>query len=388
MLLDQFALGAEPNTPSTPYRALAADRTAAHEPVGRPDLSRTLLLQFDKVGDSLVATPLVEGLKRAAPGNRVFLIGSPQAEQVFRGNPYVDEMIVTPLRPHLSRLDLLRAVSLCRRAVRAWRVTAVVCDVVNSGPYRSLLARALPVRHRVVASHVKYQKLLCRGFIHVNPDLDFKADRAASVVEYNLRVLDALGCSRDGVDIRIFPSAAEREHGESFMRSLGLRPDRRTLAFAPYSKTASTAWPSAQITRFAEIASHEYNVVVFGGPDEAERWARDAGTAGNHTYAAFGLNLREASVAMAHADLLVALNTGSSHLFRTLGIPMLRINADMQPQQLWGYDADPQYHVLRHAVPCGPCLKKACSVPGHPCMSAISAEMVLAKVRSIIGAIR
>jgi ADP-heptose:LPS heptosyltransferase len=346
------------------------------------------MLQFEKLGDSLIMTPLLEGISRCSGGNQIFVIGSSLAGEVFRGNPHVTRFVQTDARPHRSLREFFDLVSLCRRLVRKWSITTVVLDAEMSRPYPALLARFLPVRHRLAIGRVKYQRLTCRGFHHVEPEVEIDRDFSASVLEHNLRLLDALGCPRDGVRVRVFPSAAEKRRARAFMAGLKLDPSRPTVAFAPYSSQAMSAWPSSHVLRFAHLAARQFNLVVFGAPHEAEKWATDTSVEPCSAHEAFGLNIREAAVAIDCADAFVVLNTGSSHLFQTLSIPMLRLDHHAQPFQLWGYEGDPRYHFLRNPVPCGPCFSGTCSVEGHPCMSGITPERVITAIIKILGETR
>jgi ADP-heptose:LPS heptosyltransferase len=168
------------------------------------------------------------------------------------------------------------------------------------------------------------------------------------------------------------------------MESIDLDPARPIVAFAPYSKQDVSAWPQAHVRRFAELAANRFNLVVFGAPEEAVRWERDTASIKAPTHMAFGMNIRETKVALDYADIFVALNTGSSHLFQTLRIPMLRLDHHGMPFQLWSYEDDSRYHFLRNPVPCGPCFLGSCRVPGHPCMSGITPENAIGKVESIL----
>jgi heptosyltransferase-1 len=361
----------------------------AHRPharrAGAPSLQRTLFLQYNKIGDSLVMTPLFEGVKRQDPHNRVFVIGSPHAAVVFRNNPFIDDMVVSSLNPQTSRVDLLRYAALCRRQMHRWQITTVVCDAVNSGPWPAVLLQLLPPSTKVISKRVKHHDLLCRGLFQVNSHVDVDGALQGSMLDYNLDVLCALGCETGGLRVRVFPSVEERARAHAFVAGLPLDRTRRTIAFAPYSSKPVTEWPLPIMRAFLDEAVTRYNVLILGGPAEGARWDRDFADLTPRVHPAFSYNLREISVVLDHADLLVALNTGVSHLFQAIGIPMLRIDGGHSPLQLWGYLADPRYHVVFHPVPCSPCRAGACPLAGHPCMSNISAERVLHQVQQILA---
>jgi ADP-heptose:LPS heptosyltransferase len=354
--------------------------------VNTPDLSRTLFIQFCKIGDSLILSPLFEGIKRSSPGCRVYVVASVEAAEVFRGNPFVDGLAITRLDPGNSRSDQLRYIAFVRRQARQWGITTVICDVVNSWRWSAVMLQLLPVRHRVFGRAVKAQRFLCHAFIHANADTDTRYSREHSVLEYNLRILEQIGCRTAGLRVQVYPSSEERQRAHALIESFGLLPGRRTISFAPYSSKQSSSWPTSQIVDFVDRAAERYNILVFGAPSEGARWGQDVGAPRRGVYTAFGLNLREASVAIGRTDLLVALNSGTSHLFQTLTIPMLRLNAQHSPPRLWGYEGDPRYHSIEYPVPCGPCQLFNCPKVGHPCMSNITAGAVLDRIDHILGA--
>ncbi len=351
----------------------------------RVPLDRVLFLQMNKIGDSLVMTPMFEAIKRHAPGARVYVVASRQGAEVFAHNPYVDGLVATGLDPQRRRRDLPAYWALCRRQLRAWGISTVVCDVVNTGPWPAVLLQLLRPRHAVVAKRFRGQRWLARGLVHVFPDVDVDHARDRSVLGTNLGVLEALGVPRGRARVRVFPSRAERARAHAAVDALGLDPARRTVAFAPYTMNPATAWPAEHVREFASRAAARYNLVVVGGAADAPRWAAEHAADVPGARGVFDLSLRESSVALDRADVLVALNTGVSHLFQTLRVPMVRIDSGHSPAMLWGYRGDPRFHVLEHAAPCAPCLLGACPVAGHPCMRGVTPGAVLARVAAVLG---
>lgn len=353
----------------------------------RVPLDRVLFLQMNKIGDSLVMTPMFEALKRHAPRARLHVIASRQGAEVFRHNPHVDALVATALDPQHRRRDLPAYWALCRRWLRAWRITTVVCDVVNTGPWPALLLQLLRPPHAVLAKRFRAQRWLARGLVHVFPDVDVDRATDRSTLAYNLGVLEALGVPAGRARVRVFPSGAERARAHAAVDALALDPARATVAFAPYTMNPTTAWPADHVRAFAARAAVRYNLVVVGGAVDGARWAREHAAHVPGAHPLFDLSLRETSVALDRADVVVALNTGVSHLFQTLRAPMVRIDSGHSPAHLWSYRHDPRFHVLEHPVPCAPCLKAACPLEGHPCMRGVTPDAVLARVDRVLAGV-
>jgi ADP-heptose:LPS heptosyltransferase len=92
--------------------------------------------------------------------------------------------------------------------------------------------------------------------------------------------------------------------------------------------------------------------------------------------------LPELADLLAHADVFVGTDNGARHLAALIGLPTVTL---FGPTDHVGWNpGDPRHVPVRTGEPCSPCDLTTCPVPGHPCMSGLTPERVLAAVRAIL----
>ena len=77
---------------------------------------RILLVRLRPLGDVVFTTPLLSALRRHYPDAHLTYLVEPDAAPIVEGNPHVNELIVVPRQPGLSRLrdDVVMAGHLAR----------------------------------------------------------------------------------------------------------------------------------------------------------------------------------------------------------------------------------------------------------------------------------
>ena len=97
--------------------------------------------------------------------------------------------------------------------------------------------------------------------------------------------------------------------------------------------------------------------------------------------------LAELAAVIKSADALVIGNTGPAHLGAALGVPVVSLFAPVVPAIKWAPFTE-RLMVLgdQHAA-CADTRARQCPVPGHPCLSSISANDVLEAVRCLVGTV-
>lgn len=147
----------------------------------------------------------------------------------------------------------------------------------------------------------------------------------------------------------------------------------------PGTSAPARAWP---VARFAETArqlrAEGRRVAVTGGPQET---ALTQGAAAGVSVDLGGrTSMSELAAVLAGADVVVAGNTGPAHLAAATGTPVVSLFAPTVPAVRWAPYRVP--HVLlgdQHA-PCRDSRVTTCAVPGHPCLSSVTAADVVRAV--------
>lgn len=179
------------------------------------------------------------------------------------------------------------------------------------------------------------------------------------------------------------PSAAASREAQKWLFSRGWKPGQRLVAIGPGAKKQVSLWP---VDRFEELARRilrlgRHQIVVVGG--QAEQGIGDAlvSRLGAGWNSAGSFDVVGSAALLKNCDLLVGLDTGSTHLAAVMGIPCIALYSGVDHPGRWEPLGE-GHHVLRKEVPCSPCgiLWGPCPVLGHPCMKGISVDEVWEKV--------
>ena len=337
-----------------------------------------LLLGFNKIGDSLHQTRIYRSLKNRSVPPHITVLCTPAAASVVQNNPNVDELVVSPVIPGLSFIDFVRYWILCFRIVLRRKVDMVICDTINANPASALIMKLLPVRYKVYGAPVlkRWHTILMHDLLQPNKGHDY----FEPLLSQTDRLLSGIGCDSEGIVAEVYPSENEKTRADRFMRNIKERCKGPYISLIPFSKQQATSWPIGNLKTFLIEAARKYCVIVFGGNEEDKALL----VADGQIVPAFDLNIREAFWAIKQTDLLVSLDTGPSHFFTGLDIPMLKLNSARIPAAMWGYHGNPRYHEIQLQVPCGHCNSSTCKNNNHLCMEGMTAEMVMETIDTII----
>ncbi len=331
-----------------------------------------LAVRLDSAGDMLLSGPALRAL--AAGSHRLTVLTGPLGAEAAGLLPGVDDVTVwrcpwIAANPEpVDRSDVDAVV----RNLRRRRLDAAV---VFTSFHQSALPTALLLRLagiRVVAAiSDDYPGSLLDVRHRVEDDIP-EPERALSLAR-------AAGFELpDGDDGRLALRQPLPDVGQLRL------PGRPYVVLHPGASVPARAWPARRWTATCSLLSASgQRVVVTGGPTERELTAAVA-TAGTGAVDLGGrTSLPELAAVLAGADAVVVANTGPAHLAAAVGTPVVSLFAPTVPAVRWApYGVR---HLLlgdQHA-PCRDTRARECPVPGHPCLSSVSAEDVRRAVEQL-----
>jgi ADP-heptose:LPS heptosyltransferase len=153
----------------------------------------------------------------------------------------------------------------------------------------------------------------------------------------------------------------------------------------PGSSVDARACPPVQCRRIvAALSAAGHRVVVTGGPAERELATEVAGDTGIDLGGQ--TNLPGLAAVIAGADCVVVGNTGPAHLAAAVGTPVVSLFAPTVPFGQWGPFRVPWVRLGDAAAECRHTRAAHCPVPGHPCLSGIEPQSVVAAVQLLAPA--
>lgn len=338
-------------------------------------LKRILVVRTDRIGDVLLSTPVLSGLRAHCPGAYLAMLVSPYAREVVEGHPALNAVLEDDRTGrHRGIGGFLRLV----RHIRAHRFDAAV--VLHSTWRLALLSVLAGIPIRVGAGYRVYGPLFnFRVYEH-------RKDAKRHEVEYNLRMIEALGVPASSRLPHITLTTQDRDRAEALWRGWAIRSDERVAALHPGSGGSAREWPPASFAALGDRLTEDgVRVIITGGPDEralvdevVKRMRTAPLTLAGET------RIKELAAVLDACDVCVANSTGPLHLAAAVGTPAVALFCPITPcsPTRWGPYGE-GHRVLQPDVPaCPRCIHAAC--PYWDCMTRIPVDAVYAAVQDAL----
>lgn len=329
------------------------------------------ILRALQLGDMLCAVPALRALHAEYPAARITLIGLPWARAfVSRFRRYLFDFVEFPGYPGLAErpFDAARLPGFFNEVKE--RNYDLALQLHGSGEVTNGVLTLFGARH-IAGFHR-------RGRLCPDPERFVEwHDEEHEVTRY-LRLLSRLGIAPQGSALE-FPL---HEEDWQAWAAFGLERDGYVVVH-PGSQLPSRRWPPQRFAAVADaLADDGLQVVLTGTQAEREVTAAVAQAMRRPALDLTGLTaLGGLAALIARARLLVANDTGVSHIAAALKVPSVIVASGSDPRR-WAPLDRRRHRVLFHPTPCRPCAHAVCPI-GHPCALGMGAERVIDEVRSL-----
>lgn len=326
------------------------------------------------LGDAVMSTPALQGLRAAAPESEIALLIHEKLADLFEHYPHVDQVIT--FRADEGVLSVAR-----RLRERKFGFALVLPNSHRSAlevfiariPHRLgygrkwLLTQSLPRP----PSRTRKRSLAEIKVLIAQPSRSRETFPAEAHHVHNyLRLLSApWRAPRLYVTDEEIAAAQKRLPNERLW--LGLNPGAE---YGPAKR-----WP---IERFAEAANRlrkklGCGLLLFGGPNDAALSAQLAAACPGSIDLAGKTRLRELCALLRCCRALITNDTGPMHLAAALGVPVVVPFGSTAPE-LTG----PPSGVITGNVPCAPCFRRECPIDFR-CMRSIEVDQAVEETLKI-----
>jgi len=313
---------------------------------------KILALNGNAVGDVILSTPILKGLKDLFPDSHIAFLVRPECRSLVEGLPFIDEVI--PYKKGERVWPVVRKI---------WRYHMALClDFKYRSAVLPFLAR-IPIR-----AGMRHKRGL---FLNHPVDRDPNEANIYETCNFAGIAQRSLGLKIPGDLTQLYIAEALPEEKKRVQQLFcGLHPKRKVIAVAPFSSRANKDWPIAKysklIARLQE--SLPVQVVMLGGAQDRER-EKIAGAldwVGKTT-------LTEMSEIFRRADLFIGPCSGPLHIAAASQVPIVALYSSTSPNQ-WAPKKNTT--VIFHQQECCPCDRKPCTCTEFPCVDAIEVNEV------------
>ena len=354
---------------------------------GRPQ--SVLIVVTRRLGDVLLATPLVRSVKRAWPEAAVDALVFEGTQGALNGNPDLRRVLTVPERPgrraHLRfLLGLARRYDLAlstqhgdRATLYAWIAGRSRAGLLDNAPgwKRALLQHAVPFD-----------------------------DRDTHTVRMNLALAAAVGIPAQGEVVAAWTPDEER----AAARLIGKDDGRPFAVLHPYPKFHYKMWrQEAWIELGRRLTDLDYRIAVTGGRDDEElpyngRIVR--AMPGDSIDAAGTLTFGASACLVSRARVFIGPDTALTHVAAALGVPTVALYgptncvkwgpwprghaAGSNPWRRLGSQRRGNVLLLQGPGACVPCSLEGCDRhvgSFSDCLQAVSVDQVMEAIGSLLG---
>ncbi|NYF80687.1 ADP-heptose:LPS heptosyltransferase [Granulicella arctica] len=345
---------------------LALERIVRKKQVAPAQVRQLLILEYRlPLGCCVHLTPLFEALKRCRPELCIAVATRGLGSQVLRHSPFIDHLIETPD----PLIDLCSTVKHLRHALRTLNFTPD-CVLTGASDQRtriSLLGLFASSGWR--GGYTQKPALYQRPLVY---------DRTLSLINNNLRLAKLLDCTPQIKEPHVSFSQSDAEAAASLLRQANPQGNPIVIMVTANSGGQSTGWHSDRFVQVIKAAHTRGCTVVYVGtaadvnPIEALSQAAN----GIGTSIAGKTTVTQLAAVLAMSDVMVTLDTGTMHVGRATGVPMVVLGPSWQKPLEWLPLGIENVRILRG--------EDRDTVPSNYHLDEISADSVIAALNELL----
>jgi lipopolysaccharide heptosyltransferase II len=337
-----------------------------------------LCIRLDSLGDVLMTSPALRGLKESRPGRRITLLTSQAGGQVAPLIEEIDQTILydppwmkaTPPSVHGDA-----EFHMIQQLKRVGFDAAVIFTTFSQSPLpASLMAFMADIPLRLAYCRENPYQLLT----HWIPETDHPEDSGMRhEVRRQLDLVAAVGSRTSNERISIAVPQDALESARHLLEGIELDQGKPWIIIHPGATASSRRYPADGFAAAAQqlAAEHGVQIVFTGTASEVQLIEHIRQSMPARSFSLAGrLSLQEFSAAVSLAPILVSNNTGPVHIAAGVQTPVVDLYALTNPQHTpWMLP----HRTLSHVVPCKYCYKSVCPMGHHHCLKLIPPQAIV-----------
>jgi heptosyltransferase II len=343
-----------------------------------PDLCPRSIVVFlpNWVGDVVMATPTLRGLRESFPDARIIYFGRSIALDTLSGTDWSDGVILAAPKARSRTLGQLQLVG----ALRSGRFDLAVL-MTNS--FRTAFMAKLAGIGRIAGYDRDARRFLLTDRI-LPPRDDSGQLVPTSAVDYYAELGAVLGVEVTSREMYLPVTETDEQEAEELFKSAGIDRGKPVVMLNPgASGGTSKIWGARRFAQAADILAETRGaqIIINSAPAEKQIAAEVASRMVNSPVINFAdrdntLGLLKSM--LRRTNVLITNDTGARHIAVAVGAAVVTVFGSTDP--LWARINCSRERIVSVEVDCGPCGKKLCTqIPGpmyHHCMEKVTPEMV------------
>lgn len=325
------------------------------------------------LGDQIMATPALDAIRRRYPNAHIAGHGSRAAEMLYSGSSWFDSFVVSEKR------DSARAQA---KLLREEKFDACL---LLTGSFRTAVPPFLArIPHRIGYQWSGRTPLLTAHWHRPRPG-GVKAPYPTK--HYFIDLVAKLGATDPGPRVYLPLSDESAGKATEWLASQGIAADDPLLPMCVGAKFGpSKLWPAAYFAAAADHMTREHGarVILLCAPGEEPIGAAVRGHAKEPLFdtGLDPLTIEVLKAIIARSRVLLTNDTGPRHIASSYWVPAVTVMGSTDPTYT-DTDMETQTVLRVDGLDCSPCHLKECPLDGHPCMTRLTPDRVIAELERI-----
>lgn len=294
------------------------------------EVKHILVVRFRQMGDAVLATPLLNALRRRYPEAQINFVLNERIALLFEGHPAISRIITFTDEERHHALTYIRKV---RRIVRETRYDVIIDmrSTVNTMLF-ALLSRRTPFRIGIRKPYT---------WIAFNHRFEGCKDNE-SMIDHNLQLLSPLGISQADRTITLSITEKEKADFRSYMQAQGIDFSHPIMLAGVTAKLASKTWAEERMTevlhRFAQAYPEVQIIFNYAPGQEAENARRIYAALSGSSNLFLNIeakSMRQLAVMAANCTFYFGNEGGGRHIVQAMGRPSLVVCSPMASKTTW-----------------------------------------------------
>lgn len=351
-------------------------------------MKKILIIRLTSLGDVIFTIPLACALKDNDADTEIGWVVAEKGLNIIEGNPCIDKCHFVPLKEWKKRPFSFKTFKEFCQIIKEIRKEkydiALDCQQMFKNLFLFLLSGA---KRRITFKDARELSIL-GGNEFIKPKADFR-DFNYHIVERNLDFARYLGIEVENIKFALPETSQDvKNKVDDLLKNIDNKP---IVVLSPATTWENKHWAEKNWADVA-FAIHKKCNLIFTGMESdkplIERMIAKAGTELNHLNLCGKTNLEELKELFSRAKLVIAPDSGSTHLAWASGKPaVIAIFTCTPPKRFGPYGNDGKYFAIGgSSVPCQPCFKRKCELKSdkNNCCNFPSADEVITIVNKVL----
>ena len=317
---------------------------------------KILILALPGIGDALLATPMIELLRKAKPDAEIHaFVMFASTREMYTADPYIDKVHHFDFLNE-SKSGALKFVS----GLRKMRFDISINIYPQNRREYNLIGQMIGAKRRLAA---QYRRRDPQNLSWLNTDTILEDD-TLHCVEENVRLLSLIGIHHDLDEVslpklRMNMFEQHLDWAEQWIREHGIREGELLVGFhagtALFKNHIRRRWEPEKFAELAIRLTDEMGakVLLFGGPDDAEANAVVREKAGSSIIPVQAKSILDSVAVMRRLNLFISNDSALMHIAGALGLPTAAIFGPTNETYVHPWKT--RYKIVHTGIECRPC---------------------------------